>query len=73
MENGGGFEDVFHGMSQDMAVLSRYETALDRALQRARHELERRQAHRRGEAVAAPIAVTVSGSSRHLGPVSNTS
>jgi len=61
MENGGGVEDVFHGMSQDMAVLCRYETALDRSLQRARHELERRQARRRGETVAAPIAVTLSG------------
>jgi len=61
METGGGAEAVFHGMDREMAVLSRYETALDRSLQRARHELERRQARRRGEAVAAPIAVSVSG------------
>jgi hypothetical protein len=61
LETGGGAEDVFHGMDREMAVLSRYETALDRSLQRARHELERRQARRRGEAVVAPIAVTVSG------------
>jgi hypothetical protein len=60
MASGGGAEDVFHGMAGEMAALSRYETAIDRALQRARHELERRQARRRGEAVAAPIAVTIS-------------
>lgn len=58
----GGPEDVFHGMSGEMASLSRYETNIDRGLQRARHDLERKQARRRGEAVQAPIAVTVSGS-----------
>jgi hypothetical protein len=59
--NGGGVENVFQGMDHEMAALSRYETAIDRALQRARHELERYQARCRGEAVAAPIAITVSG------------
>jgi hypothetical protein len=58
----GGPEEVFHGMSGDMVSLSRYETNIDRALQRARHDLERQQARRRGEAVQAPIAVTISGS-----------
>jgi hypothetical protein len=57
----GGAEDVFHGMSKEMVALSRYETGIDRALRRAHHELERHQARCRGEAVAPPIAVTVSG------------
>jgi hypothetical protein len=57
----GGAENVFHGLFKEMASLSRYETALDRGLQRARHELERYQARCRGEPVTAPIAVTVSG------------
>jgi hypothetical protein len=48
-------------MTREMAVFSRYETATDRSLHRARHELERLQARRRGETVLAPIAVTVSG------------
>jgi hypothetical protein len=43
--------------------LSRYETATDRALHRALHELERRQAARQGGAVPAPhiVDVDVSG------------
>jgi hypothetical protein len=44
-----------------LGALSRYEAALDRALQRARHDFERHQARIRGEDVAAPIAITVSG------------
>lgn len=39
--------------------LSRYETAIERSLFRALHELQRMQAARRGEAVAAPVAVDV--------------
>jgi hypothetical protein len=39
--------------------LSRYETSIDRMRQRALHDLERLQARRRDEAVAAPIAVDV--------------
>jgi hypothetical protein len=58
----GGTELVFHIMAKEMTALSRYETTIDRALQRARHELERCQARRRGESVAAPVAITVSGS-----------
>jgi hypothetical protein len=46
---------------KQMAELSRYETAMDRALQRARYDFERHQARGRGEDVAAPIAITVSG------------
>ena len=41
--------------------LAHYESALDRALRRAQMQLERRQAQRRGEAVAPPIAIAVAG------------
>jgi len=57
----GGAENAFNGLFKEMASLSRYETTLDRGLQRTRHELERHQARCRGEPVMAPIAVTVSG------------
>jgi hypothetical protein len=56
-----GVDISFFRISKHIAALSRYETAIDRALQRARHDLERRQARSRGESIAAPIAVTVSG------------
>jgi hypothetical protein len=39
--------------------LSRYETAIERQLYKALHELERRQAARLGESVPAPVAVDV--------------
>jgi hypothetical protein len=39
--------------------LSRYETAIERQLYRALHELERRQAARQGGSVPAPVAVDV--------------
>ena len=39
--------------------LSRYEAAIERQLYRALHELERRQAARRGRSVPAPMAVDV--------------
>jgi hypothetical protein len=42
--------------------LIRYEITIDRSLQGALHELHRLQARRRGEAVAAPIAVDVTHS-----------
>ncbi|MDE1969096.1 MAG: hypothetical protein KGI92_09325 [Alphaproteobacteria bacterium] len=45
----------------ELAILARYESTLDRALRQAEMQLERRQARRRGEDVAAPIAVTVAG------------
>jgi hypothetical protein len=39
--------------------LSRYETAIERGLYRALHELERRQATRLGGSVPAPVAIDV--------------
>jgi hypothetical protein len=50
---------VFRRTAERMAILSRYEAALERALHRAQIALERRQAQRRGEKVLAPIAVQV--------------
>jgi hypothetical protein len=50
---------VFDVAAQKMILVSRYETALDRGFNRAYLALERRQARRRGEAVPAPIAVSV--------------
>ena len=49
--------------------LSRYETAIERTLYRALHELERRQAARRGAAVTPPqvLDVEVSGMSEETG------
>ena len=44
-----------------MDSLSRYEAALERSLQRAYLNLERRQARRAGERVAAPVAVQIEG------------
>jgi hypothetical protein len=52
---------VFEADAHEIATLSRYETALDRSLNRAYVMLERRQAKRRGEFVPAPIAVSVTG------------
>lgn len=52
---------VFDSCASEMSALSRYETALDRAFNRAYLALERRQAKRRGELVPAPIAVSVTG------------
>jgi hypothetical protein len=45
----------------DMSALMRYEAAIERSFQRAHVMLERRQARRRGEDVAAPIAVQIEG------------
>ena len=49
--------------------LSRYETAIERHLYRALHELERRQATRRGAAVTPPqvLDVEVSGMPEETG------
>lgn len=49
-------------VSDRVQNLMRYEAHLDRCLFRAIHELQRLQAARRGEAVAAPIAVEVNTS-----------
>jgi hypothetical protein len=62
MDWGGDAATAFLDYVAILTALSRYETSLDRALQRARHDLERHQARCRGEDVAAPIAITVSGS-----------
>jgi hypothetical protein len=56
------FGAVFVRDSQEenaFSKLSRYETSLDRALSRTRHELERRQADRKGKHVPLPVAVDV--------------
>jgi hypothetical protein len=52
---------VFEYRPENMARISRYEIAIDRALHRAYVMLERRQAKRRGEAVPPPLAVEVTG------------
>ncbi len=51
----------FSRVAPEMAVLSRYESTLDRALRQAEMQLERRQARRRGEVVPPPVAVAVTG------------
>lgn len=51
----------FDRATSEMLALSRYEASLDRALGRAYALLDRRQARRRGEAVAAPVTVLVEG------------
>jgi hypothetical protein len=45
--------------AQKMAILSRYESTLERGLFKALHELQRLQAARQGEAVPLPAAVDV--------------
>jgi hypothetical protein len=52
---------MFRQQGDKMATLSRYEASLDRALGRAYALLDRRQARRRGEHVAAPLTVLVEG------------
>ena len=51
----------FDRRTSEMIALSRYEASLDRSLSRSYVLLERRQARRRGEAVAAPVTVLVEG------------
>jgi hypothetical protein len=51
----------FDRTTSEMTALSRYEASLDRSLSRTYALLERRQARRRGEAVAAPVTVLVEG------------
>jgi hypothetical protein len=55
------YSRLFDRRTSQMTALSRYESALDRAMGRAYALLERRQARRRGEAVAAPVTVLVEG------------
>lgn len=52
---------VFESRPETMARLSNYEICIDRALHRAYVMLERRQARRRGELVAAPLSVEIEG------------
>lgn len=62
----GHVEDVGYAFLNDakgpecFGKLSRYESALERAMYKALHELQRLQAARAGEAVPAPAAVDVS-------------
>lgn len=56
-----GVARLFRTQPENMLALSRYEASLDRALGRAYTLLERRQARRRGEPVAAPVTVLVEG------------
>ena len=56
-----GIEESLDANPYEISTLARYESAVDRALNRAYVMLERRQARRRGETVSAPIAVSVTG------------
>ena len=56
-----GTEESLDANPYEISTLARYESAVDRALNRAYVMLERRQAKRRGEDVPAPIAVAVTG------------
>ena len=51
----------FDRRTSEMTALSRYEASLDRSLSRSYALLERRQARRQGEQVAAPVTVLVEG------------
>jgi|SRR5215469_8762481 len=56
-----GIGHAFRHAGPNIARVIFYESIIDRALRRAQMQLERRQAQRRGEAVASPLAVTVGG------------
>jgi hypothetical protein len=56
-----GIEESLDANPYEISTLARYESAVDRALNRAYVMLERRQAKRRGEFVPAPLAIAVSG------------
>jgi hypothetical protein len=66
VEDESGSESLGHSWAEGivntdvLSPLSRYETALERGLYRALHELERRQAQRAGKVVPPPVAVDVS-------------
>jgi hypothetical protein len=53
------WRDVGSGSVDALVTLGRYETALERSLYKALHELERVQARRRGESVALPAVLDV--------------
>jgi hypothetical protein len=59
-ERSDDLSSAFRHDAQGMGVfnkLSRYESHIERAMYRALHELERRQADRKGKAVVAPVVV----------------
>ena len=57
----GNIGSVFHRLSKQdpIGTLQRYETGIERSFYRALHNLERVQARRKGEMVAAPLAVDI--------------
>jgi hypothetical protein len=59
---------VFTSMTQSVAAFTRYDVATMRKIQMLSNQLERLQARRRSEAVAAPIADTISGSVQAVAP-----
>jgi hypothetical protein len=50
---------VYAELSDDLERLTRYRTAAERGIDRAVHELERRQAQRGGAAIPAPAVIDV--------------
>src|ERR1700733_11448357 len=60
---------VFEYRPENMARISRYEIAVDRALHRSYVMLERRQARRRGEHVEPPVSVEITGEIEGLSSV----
>lgn len=56
------FAELFKGTDGEcLRTLSRYETALERSLYKALHELQRLQAMRLGQPVLAPISLEING------------
>lgn len=57
----GNIGSVYHRWSKQdpIGTLRRYETSIERSFYRALHNLERAQARRKGEMVAAPLAVDI--------------
>ena len=49
-----------------LTKLSRYEAAIERSLYRARHELERLQAARKGASVTPPVTIYVTVDHEYL-------
>jgi hypothetical protein len=62
---------AFCGQDGDnLHILSRYESSLERNFYKAIHELQRLQALRMGHKIYAPIAIKISNSSEEIGFVS---
>ena len=70
-----GLASVFRRLtkSDPLGGLVRYETSIERSFYRAVHNLERAQARRKGEMVAAPIAVDIGVERYETRPDGNTS